>query len=362
MLLLPLYLTHLGGSRAEIGVIMSIAHLAGLLTRPIVGWSLDVVGRKKSLLFGSALTVFSLLCVYWITEIGPIAYAVRILFGIGEGFLFTGYFAFAADMIPKSRRTEGLALFGVAGLLPLLVNPIADLTGFGGGGLRLFLTGVSLFVALSFLLILTLPDAPPQTNKTPLTLKAVSNALLAPALMPIWVGTIAFSGGVAIFMTFVSVIGESRGISVPTAPWFTYVGGALLARLVGAKIPERVGPHRLVAPTLVLYSFALLICASAHHLPSLLLAGAFAGIAHGYCFPVLTGLVISAVDDRFRGSALALFTGLWGVTAVLFAPTGGLIADRWGDDVMLWTMSGLILAVAVTLTPKRFVDAQPLTT
>ena len=118
----------------------------------------------------------------------------------------------------------------------------------------------------------------------------------------------------------------------------------------------------MVAPTLVLYSFALLICASAHHLPSLLLAGAFAGIAHGYCFPVLTGLVISAVDDRFRGSALALFTGLWGVTAVLFAPTGGLIADRWGDDVMLWTMSGLILAVAVTLTPKRFVDAQPLTT
>ena len=132
MLLLPLYLTHLGGTRAEVGLIMSSAHIAGLLTRPFVGWSLDRFGRKSSLIFGGVVTAVSLAMIHWVNAIDYSAYGVRILFGIGEGFIFTGYFALAADLIPQSRRTEGLALFGVAGLLPLLVNPIADITGFQG--------------------------------------------------------------------------------------------------------------------------------------------------------------------------------------------------------------------------------------
>ena len=56
MLLLPLYLTHLGGSRAEVALIMSSAHLSGLLTRPLVGWSLDAIGRRRSLILGGLLT------------------------------------------------------------------------------------------------------------------------------------------------------------------------------------------------------------------------------------------------------------------------------------------------------------------
>ena len=82
MVLLPLYLTHLGGSRAEVGAIMSSAHLAGLATRPIVGWSLDRFGRKSSLIFGGFLTALSLGGVYWITDLGSTAYSVRIVFGI----------------------------------------------------------------------------------------------------------------------------------------------------------------------------------------------------------------------------------------------------------------------------------------
>ena len=127
MILLPRYLDHLGGSRADVGLIMAVANLAGLLTRPIVGWALDAAGRKNALIFGGLMTALSLAGVYLIEDVGGMAYSVRVLFGFGEGFLFTGYFALASDIIPEERRTEGLALFGVAGLLPLLVNPLADL-------------------------------------------------------------------------------------------------------------------------------------------------------------------------------------------------------------------------------------------
>jgi MFS family permease len=381
MLLLPLYLTFLGGSRSEVGLIMSSAHLAGLATRPIVGWSLDRFGRHSSLIFGGVVTALSLAAVYLITAIDYTAYGVRILFGIGEGFIFTGYFAFAADLIPKSRRTEGLALFGVAGLLPLLVNPIADITGFQGEGLRPFLTSVSVLVLLSAILILLIPsETSKQSKMTELPLddsnnhatidkspkddlsvqsdsfKATIVYLFAPHMRPLWWSTIAFAGAVALLMTFGSVVSASRGMIYPTAVWFTYVGGAVMARLFGAKLPEKLGPAKLVAPSLSLYGVALLIYAQSVEMWGMLLAGALAGVAHGYCFPVLTSLIVSAVDERYRGRALATFTGLWGGAAIIFAPLGGYIADHWSDERMLIFFGSLLLCASVYAKPSRFID------
>ena len=376
MVLLPLYLTHLGGSRAEVGAIMSSAHIAGLLTRPLVGWSLDRFGRKSSLIFGGLLTAISLGAVYSITEIGSAAYGVRILFGIGEGFIFTGYFALATDLIPPKRRTEGLALFGVSGLLPLLVNPLADLFGFHGAELRVFITSVSILIVGAALLILLIPKPQPLDDPTHSSkdadhthkhtesdqptlamsrgVTASLRYLTAAPLRPLWWSTIAFAGGVSLMMTFASVVGEARGMELPTATWFTYVGGAVMARLFGAKLPERVGPSRMVLPSLLLYGSALLTCALSTGTLGMLGAGALAGVAHGYAFPVLTSLIVSAVHEIYRGRALAMFTGLWGAAAVLFALAGGVIADRGGDDLMLGIFGATLICVALYARPHRF--------
>ena len=382
MVLLPLYLTHLGGSRAEIGAIMSGAHIAGLATRPLVGWCLDRFGRRSSLIFGGLLTAVSLAAVYLITDLGAYTYGVRILFGISEGFIFTGYFALATDLIPEQRRTEGLALFGVSGLLPLLVNPIADLGGYQGESLRLFISSVSVLIVGAALLVAMISSQsaksvgiergathhgaqPLQRSQEHLggwaRLARTARYLLSESLRPLWWSSVAFAGGVSLMMTFASVVGEARGMDLPTATWFTYVAGAVSARLFGAKLPERVGPARLVRPSLMLYGAALITCALSSSTLGMLGAGLLAGIAHGYAFPVLTSLIVSAVDERYRGRALAMFTGIWGGAAVLFALFGGLIADRWGDAPMLGLFGGVILAAALYARAERLKVSCPLT-
>jgi MFS family permease len=306
---------------------------------------LDRFGRKSSLIFGGFLTALSLGSVYWITDLGSTAYSVRIVFGIAEGFIFTGYFALATDLIPERRRTEGLALFGVFGLLPLLVNPLSDLFGFQGAELRLFITSVGILVIGAALLIFLIPKPKmkpdPRSSNTPRPDQALQDAtnqdatiqdmaelgsiryLTAAPLRPLWWSTIAFAGGVSLMMTFASVVGEARGMTLPTATWFTYVAGAVVARLFGAKLPERLGPARLVLPSLFLYGSALLTCALSTNTMGMLCAGALAGVAHGYAFPVLTSLIVSAVHEHYRGRALAMFTGLLGGRG------GGLCPRRW---------------------------------
>lgn len=384
MLLLPLYLSSLGGSRSDIGFIMSFANIIGLLTRPLVGWSLDEIGRKASLVFGCVITVISMVLIYWVKEIDSIIYISRFLFGLGEGFLFTGYFAYAADLLPVSRRTEGLALFGVAGLVPLLVNPIADLTGFQGANLGHFIVYIAALVSISAILILMIKhkntisdsvDHVAQQNLDPHDLHTdivkdsadtvqpnkISNRPLSrwqtlsqAHLRPVWLATFIFAGSVSLFMTFISVVAAARFIDMPTIAWFTYVAGAVSARLFGAKVPEKIGPHRLVLPALLSYAIALFIASIAHTDLWFLSAGLFAGLAHGYCFPVLTSLVVSAVPQYFRGSALALFTGLWGFSAIVFAPLGGFLADSWGDQFMFLSMSIVVAILAIYLRPSRF--------
>src|SRR5574339_55953 len=120
MVLLPLYLDHLHATRSEIGVIMAISFIGGVALRPAVGWALDRLGRKSTLVIGTIVLSASMCCFWLVTSISPLVYAVRIFFGIGTGAIFTGYFTFASDLIPAERRTEGLALFGISGLIPLL--------------------------------------------------------------------------------------------------------------------------------------------------------------------------------------------------------------------------------------------------
>ena len=343
MLLLPLYLAHLGADRTEIGAIMAAAAIGGLLSRPLVGAGLDVLGRKTTLIIGHLLALAGLMLVWFVVDIGPTTWTMRILFGIGEGAMFAGYFTFAADLIPPSRRTEGIALFGVSGLLPLTVTPIAALVGISPPDLRWFLPVVGLVVGASALLLLPIPEPKVASQQRP-SLRGALRALRAPPLWSVWLATIIFAGMVGLFMSFSTVVAAQRSVDFPTGLWLTYAGGAAGVRLIGAKLPDRVGPVNMVAPSLSSYILALLVAASADSAAGFLLAGLLAGFGHGYCFPVLTTQVISRTPEAYRGSAMSLFTALWGLATLVLSPVAGAIADALDDGAMF-----TIAATAATL-------------
>ncbi len=340
MLLLPLYLDWLGAGRAEIGGVMAAAAVGGLLSRPLVGAALDTLGRRRTLIAGHLMAVIGLSMVWLIVDMGPTAWVMRVLFGIGEGAMFAGYFTFAADLIPPQRRTEGIALFGVSGLLPLTVTPLATLTGVNPPDLRWFLPAVGVVVGASALLLLRIPE-PSAAERPRLSWSAALAALRDRPLWPVWLATIIFSGMVGLFMAFTTVVAQLRGVGFPTGLWLTYAGGAAAVRLVGARLPDRVGPTNMVAPSLACYILALHVAASAGGSGGFLVAGLLAGLGHGYCFPVLTSQVVGRTPDAYRGSAMSMFTALWGLSALVFNPLAGLIADTWGDGAMFTIAAGL---------------------
>jgi MFS family permease len=341
MILLPRYLDALGARRADIGVVMAASAIGGLVTRPVVGAALDRLGRRPTLAVGTAALAAGMMAFGFVTALGPLALAASALVGVGTGTLFTGYFTLASDLVPASRRTEGLALFGIAGLFPLIVNPLAARAGVDPLDIRWFLPAIGLLVASSLLLLRGVPE-PPRRAALP-EVGGTGRALLARPLWGVWVANAVFSALVASFMSFALVIADHRHLPDPADVWFAYAFAAVGVRVGGARLPDRLGGGLMLAAALLAYVGGVAALALAQDRLTLLLAGGLCGVGHGWCFPILTSQVVTRTPPDRRGAAMATFTGLWDLTKLLAPPALGVVADALGDAAMLQVAVGLAL-------------------
>ena len=346
MALLPLYLDHLHASRREIGAIMSISAVGGLLFRPAVGWALDRWGRKRVLFVGTLGLSAGMIGIWLVTALSPLIYALRVILGIGMGATFSAYFTFASDLIPAERRTEGLALFGISGLLPLLVNPITGALSIEVSQLRFVFPILGLMILASLIPLMGVPEAAKKADAPRMTPGAATNALRQPSLFSVWVATIGLSGLVSVFMAFATVTAGHRDVATPTLLWLTYAGGAVTVRLLGSTVLDRIVSKMMPASLLVFIpAFAITASAGSIHL---FLAGALlAGIGHGLGFPVLASSVVGRVPAHLRGSGVAALTALWDVAALLVTPLFGVIADLYSDATLFY--AGAIFAALCLL-------------
>lgn len=341
MVLLPLYLDQLDANRTEIGIIMAAAKIGGILSRPTVGWALDSWGRKATLVAGTFLIALGLVLIWWVETTGVMIYVSRLVFGVGVGACFTGYFTFAADIVPDSRRTEGLALFGVSGLLPMACMPLMEQLGISGAELKWFLPATGLVILSSLGFLYFVPEAASDASRPPFRFRNVLKASRHRSMWSVWLATIIFAGLVGMFLAFIGVTGQARGLENPSSLWLTYSLGAVIARIFGAGSLDRLGPSRLIPPSLGLYILAAIIVAFAQSPLSFFAAGAIGGVAHGYCFPLLASQVTSRNPVELRGSAMAMYTLLWDLSSLVLTPILGLIAHRYSDQNMYLVAAAL---------------------
>ena len=257
MLLLPRYFDVLGESREDIGILMAAASFGGLVVRPVVGWALDYHGKRICLSLGSIFLTIGM----WSLSITDPSFTTlmiaRILVGIGAGTLFTGYFAFVAQHIPESRRTEGLALFGISGILfglNAITNQILD----DPRMIQDLFPVLSIPIIISGLLIWRVGEAPVKTDDQSHAGSFQLISLVRPELLPVWLATLIFSTLVAAFMAFATLCTPELAKHNPQSLWLYYALGAVGVRVFAAKLPDKLGTRNFVVPSLAAYCCAFL--------------------------------------------------------------------------------------------------------
>ena len=336
---LPGFLKDRGASEVEIGLIFGLTAATAIAARPSMGRTMDRHGRCVLILAGGMLHV--LVCVLYltVTRIGPWAYGVRVLHGVAEAAIFASLFAFAADVVPASRRIQGIALFGVSGMLPMSLSGLLGDVILAHAGYRELFAVSAVFAILGLVSSWPLVDAP-RTGGEP------SRGVLAAArqrnLVTLWGVGLCFATAISAYFTFMKTFVLTTHVGTVGLFFSAYSIAAVGLRTLGGSIPDRVGPRRALLPSLAMLVAGLLVLARANSDLAIGVAGTLCGLGHGFTFPILLGLVVHRSRPNDRGASMALFTALFDGGTLIGGPLLGATIRVAGYGAMFTTAAALV--------------------
>lgn len=124
---LPLYLINTFNTpKSEIGLVLAGYTVAALVIRPISGFILDMFNRKPVYLLSYILFVF-LFVGYPLAQSILLFGLLRVFHGIAFGIVTTAGNTLIIDIMPASRRGEGLGYFGISNNLAMAMGPMIGL-------------------------------------------------------------------------------------------------------------------------------------------------------------------------------------------------------------------------------------------
>lgn len=327
---LPLYLED--AKKWQIGwVVGGAIGIASISIRLFSGRIADRSGRRPSMAIGAAIT--ALATVAFVFTASPLLLTpVRMIYGVAACFYTTAGMAMLADVLPLSRRGEGMGWYGVFYTTTNVYGPWLGLALADSFGLPVsFLVGAAVLLACAAVSALIVEDR--RSVMQPVS-RLISRSALLPtsAFMSL---TVAFSTLPAFLVLF------ARQRDLGNAGLFFVLNGLAL---VAGRWTAGWGVDRFGRPAVILPGFALSAAGMAMLAvapgPALFYTSAVLfgiGFALGH-----TGLTILTVDrapPSERGAAMATFTLAWDIGTV-----GAFLLSFLADAINL---RALFLAASV---------------
>lgn len=337
----PGYLSGLGASEGLIGVLYSSSAIVSLLFRPWLGRILDLTHRRTVLLVSGALNVSVVLLLITTTVWGPYLWILFLAQRTFQVALFTTALTYGADTIPMSVRTQGLAIFGLSGLIPIafagfLGDLVIDTAGYTG---LFWMAGLAGLV--SWIIVWTLPTFPVRGRQPR---RSFWRAFAQRNLIPLWFASLLFFLGVESLFTFTRTYVDDRQVGSAGLFFAMYGASAAITRIFGGSRYDTL-PHRTVVVTAVsFFGVGLIGMAFAQSAVTLAIAAFVMGTAHGTAFPLLSSEVVNRARVAERGSAMAIFTSIFDIALLFGAPLIGFLIDGF-DYTVAFTAGGAALLV-----------------
>ena len=322
---IPFRILELGGTRAEAGLFLALYTSCCAVSAPFTGAAADHFGRRKVLVAGAGVfTLFSLL--YGEVTSLPLLLVVAAVHGVFWSGLLSASGALMSEVIPVSRRTEGIAWWGLASTAAIAVAPLVGLTIHRAAGWRTLCLGMAGLSLVMVALGLRLPVGEPRrTGRFPRLSEAIDGRVTVAAL-----SLTAMSFGYGGLTSYVALMSRERGIEPPSLFFTLFAASILVTRLFTGRLGDRFGPERLLYPSLAIVPVALLATSFSTTRGQLAASALLYGVGFGGAYPAFVTWVLgkSAPERRAAtfGSILLAFDAGIGLGSV----STGLVATHLG--------------------------------
>lgn len=326
MPVLPAYVRSWGVREGLVGTVTGAFAVSALAARPVVGRELDRRVRKTVYLQGLALLLLAVLSYRWAPGLGTLL-AIRIFHGVGFGTASTAAGTIVADLLPSSRRGEGMGYFGMFNSLAMVVAPVTGIYLASHLGYSWLFTSAGGLVAVAALLAMRLPVQPEVGEHTrPSGALLVFEPKAAPASLTALFVALTYSS----ILTFLQIYAASRGIANIGVFFSVYAAIMVAIRFLAGRLYDRRGPGPVVVPGLALMAAALVLISRAQNLAAFLVAAVIFGLGFGAVHPALQALAVAGVPYSRRGAANATFLSALDIGMGGGAALFGLVAQGIG--------------------------------
>lgn len=340
----------LGGTELDIGLNLATFSVAAIAVRPLLGKWGDRHGRRVLIIGGALLASAAVLAATLVSDRWMLL-PLRALMGAGEGALFVGAATLVNDLAPAHRRAEAASYFSAAVFLGIGLGPIIGEQLIGEASFDRGLVAAGLFTLAAAAAATLLDDDRPERSSDSPPHVIPANRFHRAALRP---GAV-LACGIGGFATFNAFVPEhARAVGLEGSKWvfalFSVI--CLVVRVVGARVPERIGLATAVSIALAGLAIGLATIGAVGTPVGLFAGTAVIAVGMSFLYPSLSAIAVNSAPSPDRTQVVSTFTMffevgsaigglLFGLVAELTSKRGGFIGGSMAATaglVVLWTV------------------------
>lgn len=357
--LLPLYLSEtFGATKDTIGIVLSGYTVAALIVRPFCGYVVDSFSRKKVLML--CLSGFAVFFAGYIAAGTILMFAIcRTLHGGPFGAVTVANSTCAIDVLPSSRRNEGIGLYGLSNNFAMAIAPSIGIYLHNMVDSYMILFWIAFVVAISAVLIawtIRLPEKDIIRNKEKLSLDRFF--LTRAWLLAINIAMFGFCWGV--LSNYLAIYSkEVLSITGGTGTYFALLSmGLFSSRLQGRKALSQGKLTQNAAEGMLISLIGFTLFVAIPHPVAYYLSAILIGLGNGHLYPAFLNMFVHVARHDQRGTANSSILTGWDLGFGIGCLLGGIVAEHFGYTATFWMVAAenAVSVILFFLASRQFFE------
>ena len=328
--LLPIYLSeNFAAPKDIIGTVLFGYSVTVLLIRPFSGYMVDSFDRKK-ILVGCLLFYFIMFSGYLVAASLAVFAVVRTLHGAPFGAATVANSTVAIDVLPSSRRNEGIGFYGLSNNIATAIAPTVGIWVYSSTGNFNILFIISLVVALFGLWsssTVKIPEKEVVRNKSKISLDRfflLSGTILA-------LNMLCFGFCYGVLSNYLAIYGKEKlGLTNSTGIYFMLLSiGLILSRLQGAKALREGNLVLNASEGIILSTIGYSLFVMTDNMIGYYLSAVLIGLGNGHMWPAFQNMMINLAYNNQRGTANSTLMTSWDLGVGVGILLGGVLAEKF---------------------------------
>ncbi|KAA8734745.1 MFS transporter [Acinetobacter qingfengensis] len=296
----------LNASTAQAGLVSGLFIIGTLVGRFFLHLIIQKIGQKNTMYLGFIGFCGSAMLYYLNPTLDWLMF-IRFIHGLSYGFASTVISTMIAQIIPITRRGEGIGYFSLSNTVGTAIGPLLAIylsihASFDSIFIFCIVTSVICFM-LSFYL-----SFPTQSNHTSIQTASWLSQMIELKAIPISIvallSAICYSG----VLTFINFYAQQLRLDYAGSLFFViYSLSIFLSRPFTGKLMDQKGENIVMYPALVTLALSLLLLSFTQSSTVLLLCAALLGFGFGNIQSIAQTIAIQSTDIEHIGLATSTF-------------------------------------------------------